>query len=134
MTNEEQKSYEMPPDSFWSMAFMFGGYEMMEKAERRKWNAIAGWGKDGYDLGSWPYVIIFFRNVRKEDKSVSYQLAYYCEGDVTQYAFPTKELRDECTDGIAFFHWKNRGEDAPWVKGYDTVEQLPLELRGPYRD
>jgi len=32
---------------------------------------------------------------------------------------------------MAFWHWKNDGEE--WVKGYETVDQLPEELRGPYR-
>lgn len=32
------------------------GYDWM--SELQKWAAIPGWGRDGWDMGSWPYVII----------------------------------------------------------------------------
>jgi len=124
----EFQTYVTEPDGFWQNTWRYGGgYDVMERAVQKGWRAIAGWGSDGWTLGSWPYVIIFHR-----DQEGQYDLAYYVEGDVTMYRCPTKELRNQVTDELAFFHWKHRDEE--WVDGYDTVEQLPADLRGPYRE
>ena len=121
----ELAQYEVTPESFWQAAAIYGGgYDVMEAAHEEKWRAIPGWGKDGYDLGDWPYVIVFTRNQHGR-----YDIMYYVEGDVTMYSAPTKEIRNAIIDEIAFFHW--RGEE--WVEGYDSVDQLPDELKGPYR-
>lgn len=34
------------------------GYSDMEVAAGEGWSAVSGWGRDGYDLGDWPYVVI----------------------------------------------------------------------------
>lgn len=121
----ELAKYEVTPESFWQTAPIYGGgYDVMEAAHEEKWRAIPGWGKDGYDLGNWPYAIVFFRN-----RQTQYDIIYYVEGDVMMYTTPSEEIRNAIVDEIAFFHWK--GEE--WVQGYDTVEQLPDELKGPYR-
>ncbi len=124
----ELKQYRVEPEPMWQRLLVRGGdgYDAMEFAEQRGWLALAAWGKDGYDLGSWPLVIVFFRN-REE----LFDVIEYVEGDVTQYACPTQNIRDAITDELAFFHWKYQGES--WVDDYDSVEQLPAELRGPYR-
>ena len=122
---QELAQYEVTPESFWQNTWRYGdGYNVIAFAEAQKWHAIPGWGKDGYDLGDWPYVIVFFRN-----RNAQYDIAYYVEGDVTMYSAPTEEIRNAIVDEIAFFHW--RGEE--WVQGYDSVDQLPDELKGPYR-
>jgi hypothetical protein len=124
---EDLKQYQVEPDVFWQITWVYGdGYNVIERAEARGWRVIAAWGKAGYDLGSWPLVIVFHRNMPN-----AYELVEYCEGDVTMYKCPTCEVRNAITDEIAFFHWKHKSE--PWVEDYETVEQLPNELRGPYR-
>ena len=123
------KQYEVEPEPFWRGASLLGdGYDVMGAAERKSqgWRVVAGWGKDGYDLGSWPLVMVFFRQ-----RDRRFEIAYYVEGDVTCYSAPTEEIRDAITDELAFLHWKYHGES--WVEGYESVEQLPDELRGPYR-
>lgn len=40
------------------------GYSDMEVAATEGWRAIAGWGRDGWDLGDWPYVVISVRTHR----------------------------------------------------------------------
>ena len=125
---EELEHYKVEPDAFWQAAWVYGdGYGVMEQAERKVhgWCVISGWGRDGYDLGSWPLVMVFFRQRH------GFEVAYYVEGDVVCYAAPTEAIRNAIVDEIAFFHWKHQGEQ--WVEGYDSVEQLPDELRGPYR-
>lgn len=118
--------YKIEPERAWQENWRYGdGYNVMGLVGAIEWYAVGAWGKKGYDLGSWPYVIIFFR-----DKEDDYGLVYYVEGDVTQYKCPTKEIREQITDGIAFWHWRH--DDEEWVQDYGTVDQLPAELRGPY--
>lgn len=124
---DELKQYEVEPTGFWQATWMMGdGYDVMEYAHNKGWSVIGGWGRDGYDLGSWPYVIVFQK--REGD---TFNLVLYVEGDVTAYKVPTIELRNAVVDEWAFFYWKNHKED--WVKGYNSVDELPEELKGPYR-
>ena len=125
---DELKQYHVASDPFWEGLRLLGGdgYDDMEMAAKRGWQTISAWGKAGWNLGSWPLVIVFFRTWKGW-----YEVAEYVEGDVTTYKCPTKALRNEVTDEIAFFHWKHRSES--WVQGYESVTQLPSDLRGPYR-
>jgi hypothetical protein len=124
---EDLKQYQVEPDAFWQSIWVYGdGYDAMTAANRKGYREIAAWGKAGYGLGDWPLVIVFHRNM-----PTCYELVEYVEGDVTMYTCPTRELRNSITDEIAFFHWKHKSE--PWVEGYETVDQSPNELRGPYR-
>lgn len=123
----ELKQYEVQPSGFWQSTWRLGdGYDVMEYAHNKGWKSIAGWGRDGYDLGSWPYVIVF-----QKKEGDTYNLVLYVEGDVTAYKVPSLELRNAIIDEIAFFYWKNHEED--WVKDYKSVDELPEELRGPCR-
>ena len=125
----ELEQYQVEPKAFWAAAQMMGmdGYDTMEVAEARKWHAVPVWGSRGWDLGSWPLVVIYHR-----DEPNKYSVAEYCEGDITVYDCPTKELREAITNEIAFFHWHFQEES--WVKGYNCVDELPDELKGPYRN
>jgi hypothetical protein len=119
--------YRVAPAAFWSAALLLGdgGYDVMEPARRQVWEAIPSWGRDGWDLGSWPLVIVFHR-----DTSACFELAEYVEGDVTVYRYPSRELRDAATDRLAFFHWEHEGEE--WVGGIESADDMPSRLRGPF--
>jgi hypothetical protein len=119
--------YRVDPEAFWEIAQMRGddGYDRIELAGRRGWHAVPSWGRDGWDLGSWPLVVIFHRR-----SDVGYELAYNVEGDITVYRYATRELLDTATDYLAFWHWKH--EDESWVAGVDSVEVAPAHLRGPF--
>jgi len=47
------------------------------------------------------------------------------------WSCPTKEIRQQVTDELAFFHWKFSNKE--WVWDYTSVDELPDELKGPYR-
>jgi hypothetical protein len=124
------EQYKTDPDPFWDEAPFYGsGYEVMEHAENRQWEAIGNWGKDGWDLGSWPFVIVFFR-----DRAGFFDVLTYVEGDVTMYACPTEKIREAITNEIALFHWQhNEYSCPPGMDIYKTVDDLPEKLKGPYR-
>jgi len=120
-------AYRAVPETFWLACQLCGadGYDRIEIARSRGWRAIPAWGRDGWDLGSWPLVVIFHR-----DSVDAFELAENVEGDVTAHRFPTRELRDQATDELAFSHWHHN--DEPWVAGIEQFEDAPAELRGPY--
>ncbi len=98
------------------------GYDRMGFAGRLGWDAIANWGLNGWDLGSWPYVVVYHRGEA--------EFAVDVEGEFDIEEFATREERDRRTDEIAFFYWKNRTE--AWVDGIDSHEQMPPYLRGSF--
>lgn len=126
--------HKMPLELWAQAAPMIGdGYDVMPVAKRSGWSDVDAWGHDGWNLGDWPYVVIYHRNQVGADKP--WQLAYYVEGDVTVYGYATEDERTRATDELAFFHWKHNPE--PWAKrdlaDIETVDQLPAKYRGPYR-
>ncbi len=119
--------YQAQPEGFWVVCQVTGadGYSTMAVAEKRGWRTVGAWGSHGWNLGSWPLVVIYHR-----DGAGGFDLATYVEGDITAYSFPTRELRDAATDEIAFFYWKHEGQS--WVEGIDSAAEMPEPLRGPY--
>src|SRR5437868_1100027 len=83
--------YRVSPENFWTLAVLRDddGYDRIETAWRRGWKAIPSWGLDGWDLGSWPLVVIFHRKIGD-----AFELAYNVEGDITVYRYATREMRD----------------------------------------
>lgn len=98
------------------------GYDRMEYARQLGWKAILNWGRDGWDLGSWPLVVVYHRG--------ELEIAVDVEGDIDIDEFATREERDRKTDEVAFFYWKNHEEE--WVDGIDSHEQMPANLRGRF--
>jgi hypothetical protein len=121
------EQYRVAPEVFWQLSQMRGddGYDRIEAAVGRGWQAVPSWGLDGWDLGAWPLVVISHR--RTPD---GFELAYDVEGDITVYRFPTRELRNAATDCLAFWHWKQDAEE--WVDGIDSTDAAPERLRGPF--
>ena len=94
-------------------------------ADRSSWSldAVGSWGRDGWDLGEWPYVVISHGTTGEGQHVVKYSV----EGDVDFYVTPDTATRDRITDWLAHFHWQHRGEvDA------ETFEDMPPERRGPF--
>jgi hypothetical protein len=98
------------------------GYERTSYARSTGWQPVSSWGRDGWDLGNWPYVIVYHRGET--------ELAQDIEGDITIETLTTAEERDRKTDELAFLYWKNANEE--WVQGIDSHEQMPDHLRGAF--
>ncbi|WP_460467426.1 hypothetical protein [Calidifontibacter terrae] len=60
------------------------GYDWMDALDG--WQVVPLWGRDGYDLGRWPLLILAVATVGLADSPV-YGVATYIEGDVTVQAF-----------------------------------------------
>ena len=126
---EAEKPYQIETPIEFLDCWRYGdGYDVMEAVTDHGWNSVDAWGKPGWNLGSWPLVIVFVRR-----QNGIFQVAEYVEGDVTVYSCPNKWIRQQIIDGLAFFHWKHQDEE--WMKAYDSIDKVPLdsELRGPYR-
>lgn len=135
--------YRTEPDDFWRYICAYGGdgYQIIALARKMGWRALPSWGRDGWDLGNWPLVIMFWHEddqgsdptpaLPRSERERVFEVIEYVEGDVTLWRCPSSEVREQVTDELAFWHWKYRGED--WVEGIEHVEDMPAHLRGPFR-
>jgi hypothetical protein len=98
------------------------GYDRMNVARANGWEPISSWGLDGWDLGSWPLVVVYHRG--------DTELAIDVEGDIAIETFSTRAERDRRTDETAFFYWKNHEED--WVQDVSSHQEMPAKLRGKF--
>jgi hypothetical protein len=124
------------------------GYSDMAAEEKRGWRALASWGRDGWNLGDWPYVVVYVREspAHTPDCSQSagdcrclpsYELMQICEGDRTVYSFTTVRDRNAAIDYM--FLWY--AADKHWApltwedrERLDAGElEVDLKFRGPYR-
>lgn len=109
------------------------GYSDMEAEEKRGWHVIANWGRDGWDLGEWPYVMIY-----KRVRQGKYEVLSICEGDRTWYQFDSQEDQYAALDYL--FLWYAAGRTWAPLRyehraALDTGElpEVDPKWRGPYR-
>ncbi len=124
---EALQKYQVDTPPLWEGLPILGldGYSVMDFVRRSHWEAIPDWGQPGYNLGTWPLVIVFWR-----EHNGTFEVIEYFEGDTTLYVCPTNLIRCQITDEIAYFHW--RFTDMEWTQPYPDSEDVPLELKGPY--
>lgn len=82
-----------------------GGYEWLERLYGG-WYSVPAWGKDGWDLGAWPLVIVVHWDSPDDDLFAE---AVYVESDIAIRTFATREERDKATDETAVYYWKYFG-------------------------
>lgn len=136
------------------------GYSDMSAEARRGWHVIASWGRDGWDLGAWPYVAIYVRDTAScttcganltdgsgdgeaghwqncTSPAGRFGLMQICEGDRTAYAFTSEADRAAATDYL--FLWYAAGatwaplteEDRPALDAGELT--VDAKFYGPYR-
>ena len=120
------------------------GYEDMEVESRRGWGAISGWGKDGWDMGSWPYVVISRRRhagAPAQDLAPCWEVLSTCEGDRTVYRFQSEADQLAALDYLFVWYGIAHDYDSWTIEGltHDKREALdagtlrvPAKFRGPY--
>lgn len=99
------------------------GYDWMQKL--KGWIPIPSWGEDGWDLGSWPYVVVA---IHINAPAKIYAVTVYCEGDITTEQYKTEAEMNEAIDSIAEFHWRHSGTPP---RDLPEVGLLPRH-KGPY--
>lgn len=100
------------------------GYDDMDIAGHDGWHPVTSWGRDGWDLGKWPYVVIYTRDAKcvcllPDSREVYahepdctgpvFELMQIVEGDHTIYRFRADEDRDAAIDYM--FSWYAADED-----------------------
>ncbi|WP_159944784.1 MULTISPECIES: hypothetical protein [unclassified Nocardiopsis] len=91
------------------------------------WEAIGKWGRDGWDMGYWPYSIV----CRYDNAPAVFALATYTEGDLTLRAWDDVAERDAALDEIAAWHWRHGWPDGPEDLPPEGEPLLPHQ-RGPF--
>jgi hypothetical protein len=80
-----------------------GGYEWMEEGLPEGWHAEPIWGRDGWDLGAWPYVIVA---LFIDDERERYAVTTYIEGDINVKRYQSRGALYVAVNEIAEFHWR----------------------------
>lgn len=101
------------------------GYDWMEHLPKG-WRVVSSWGEDGWDLGSWPYVIVAIYVAQNEWAHV-----VYVEGDIMVEEHESFDAMIAAIDKVAEFYWRSGQHSAP----DDLPEGKGLLPRhcGPYR-
>lgn len=122
--------------------FSDDGYGDMQVAEREGWRVLASWGRDGWNLGDWPYVAVYVREraetLELQLRDAKWELQVIVEGDHDVYRFDHEEDRTAALDYL--FLWYAAGEK--WAPlSYEDRKQLnageievDAKWRGPYRE
>ncbi|GAB3873838.1 hypothetical protein ACFQ1S_03730 [Kibdelosporangium lantanae] len=88
----------------------YDGHEWRDKAEQFGWDVPGLWGRDGWDLGSWPLVVMALYDSEKTD---TWALMTYVEGDMVVKVFTTREARDLAVTEVAVGWWRFGTADGP---------------------
>jgi len=81
------------------------GYDYMDAIQAAGWHVFANWGEQGWDFGSWPYVIYAIPINQRHGISTDLRIMSYCEGDVTVYHLDNEVQWWAKLDELARWHW-----------------------------
>ncbi|MGP5581694.1 hypothetical protein ACTXOF_14370 [Glutamicibacter arilaitensis] len=110
------------------------GYDWMASLTGTSWNELSAWGRDGWDLGSWPYIIFAVAQAEDEQGKL-FGYCTYVEGDVTARWYRTRDARSLAISKEAYWYWASGQADGPEaLEGLDPQEFRPIEgLCEPYQ-
>lgn len=103
------------------------GYEWMEEALPEGWHAEPVWGRDGWNLGAWPLVVVA---LYINDERTHYAVAEYVEGDVDVTRYKSRGALYVAVNKIAEFHWRLGQSRGP--RDLPEGEGLLAHHTGPY--
>ena len=148
MNAAQLEMHRVPPEEFWQLGYLGDGYDRIGLADRNGWHALPSWGQDGWDLGDWPFVVIFVRDTKAKDIARGlqvghghYGLVQNVEGDASCYRFGSAEARAAALDYL--FAWYQvdgdlKEEFASLGITRDALDagtiRLPEIYHGPYRE
>lgn len=102
---------------------MDSGYDYADTAHSEGYRALSAWGAGGWDLGDWPYVMVYIAPATNS-------VRYVVEGDITQTDHPTRADMIARIDELAHWHWRHD----PARYGSDMVEAVAAHPSGAMPD
>ena len=123
-------AYERDREVFEAARFAGDGYDRAEMVARIGWQSMASWGVNGWDLGDWPYVMVYRRTRTDDDGVTWYGLAVNVEGDTDLTEYRTEDDWRAKVQEVAEFYWRHNG-NGPTAE--DRAEGLHLGPCDPSR-
>ena len=106
------------------------GYDWMDTLEGTAWSVLPNWGSEGWDAGSWPYII--FAAARTRDRTGElFGYGTSVEGDTATHWFRSQDACFEAITVEVFFHWASGQSHGP-DNLPATAAELPDQDRKPY--
>jgi hypothetical protein len=102
------------------------GWDWMDELGPTPWVPVPLWGRDGWDMGQWLYVIVCICSPGSGAKA--FGVATYVEGDLDRRGYTTREEWLADVDMTAAHYWR-LSDQPPHVP---PVGPLPVELTGPH--
>ena len=106
------------------------GYDWMDTLDGTGWSVLPNWGSEGWDAGSWPYIIFVVARTR-DGSGELFGYGTCVEGDTATYWFRSQEACFEAITAEEFFHWASGQSDGPENLSA-TAAGLPAQDRRPY--
>ncbi|MGY2747375.1 hypothetical protein [Arthrobacter sp. UYCu723] len=106
------------------------GYDWMDTLEGTAWSVLPNWGSEGWDAGSWPYIIFALARTRAGNRDL-FGYGTYVEGDTSTHWFRSQGACFEAITAEVFFHWKSGQSHGP-DNLPATAAELPGKDRKPY--
>ncbi|MCS7484675.1 hypothetical protein ACFFQW_45080 [Umezawaea endophytica] len=103
MAKLDRSAVDLPPLPVQYEDF-YDGHEWRGEMQQRGWSVPGLWGRDGWNLGTWPLtaVALFAAPTAKVWAYVT-----YVEGDVDVHAFDSEDERDRAVTEEVVFWWRN---------------------------
>jgi hypothetical protein len=106
------------------------GYDWMETLEGTGWSVLPNWGSEGWDAGSWPYIIFAVARTRDPNGEL-FGYGTYVEGDTSTHWFRSQAACFEAITAEVFFHWASGQSYGP-ENLPATAADLSQQDREPY--
>lgn len=86
------------------------------------------WGRDGWDLGCWPYVVFAVASHATGTGYTYYGYATYVEGDLAAHWYSTEEARNLAISKEAWWYWCSGQAECPEaLRGKDPDAFEPID-------
>ena len=131
LTDLEERLAPLPdlgdiPRPAWGHAFD-SGWDWMGEGLPAGWHPEPAWGRDGWDLGAWPLVVVA---LFVDDRHERYAVATYVEGDIEVRRYQSRDALHVAVNEIAEFHWRLGQSHGP--SDLPEGQGLLAKHAGPY--
>lgn len=99
------------------------GYDWMDAASETGWHTLSSWGKDGWDAGQWPYVMVSLAKT-SDEKGNLYGMTTYCEGDLDTTFYRSQQEQWKAITEWCRWNWNHGQGDGPALGPADVVPEI----------